>query len=500
MRRLVLVLLLWVLGGVFPAQAGELKCLSPQGEIWVRPGEILHLEVQGMPGVPALLRLPDGTGIGLFEWEPGRFRGAVLPNRSGTLEVEQAGQVCPLGPVLLLERELPVLEVVREQAPCRSGPDSAFDRLDPLPEGLRSLVSARLNGWLRLEPAGGWVHLESVRLHPVAPSRPILQRVELEEPGDGSARLTMRLGDPAAWRVQAEPELGRLVLWLPGAGQATGHVRQVSHPQRVPLVRLEPSESGVRVILGLGRAGLWGYRLRWQSPDLVLTLAPPPDLPQPDQDTRPLEGLVVALDPGHGGDDSGAIGRDGRRESEVNLEVALALRRLLERAGARVAMTRETDRSVAEPGVPAAEELEARVRLAEQAQAHLFLSIHHNAKASVAEGRVAHGTDIYYYHPQSRELAASLAAPLARAVQESRHAFLWRSFHVIRQTGMPAVLVEVNYLSNPTLEARTRLHGYADQAAGGLYRGLLDFLKVPGDSEGRVRFSESASTRGEACP
>jgi len=150
-------------------------------------------------------------------------------------------------------------------------------------------------------------------------------------------------------------------------------------------------------------------------------------------------------------------------------------------------MTRETDRSVAEPGAPAAEELGARVRLAGEAKAHLFLSLHHNAKASVVEGRVAHGTDVYYYHPQSRELAQFLAAPLAEAVQEPRHASMWRSFQVIRQTGMPAVLVEVNYLSNPALEARTRVPGYSDRAAAGLSRGLLGFLRACLESAGRGR-------------
>jgi len=131
----------------------------------------------------------------------------------------------------------------------------------------------------------------------------------------------------------------------------------------------------------------------------------------------------------------------------------------------------------------ASEELGARVRLAEEAGAQVFLSIHHNAKASVAEGRVSHGTHMYYFHPQSRVLAQTLAAPVAAAIGEPEYASFWRSFQVTRQTGMPAVLVEVNFLSNPALEAQTRQADYAARAAGGILQGLLDFFRRTQGSE-----------------
>lgn len=477
MSRLCLLTLLALLGGVAPAEAAGLELLSPRGEVWARPGGLLDLEVSGAAGVPVAARLAGGPTVHLAEVEPGVFRGSLAVEGPLDVTLAQGEDTLAVGPVRLLGPVLPVLEVVREGATYRSGPDDAFDRYDPLPAGYRSLVSSRRNDWLRLEPAGGWVHVDSVRLADVAPSRPVVSGGRVEEPGDGSARLRLRLGDPAPWQVLADPEQDRLVLWLPGAAEAMGEVMLAEKPRRLPLVRLEPSEQGVRVVLGLGPGGLWGYRTRWEAPDLVLTLAAPPSLPRLGGSERPLEGLAVAVDPGHGGDDDGAIGRDGRREKDVNLEVSLALRRLLEQAGARVAMTRDSDRSVTAPGAPADEELGARVRLAEGAGAQVFLSIHHNARPTVAEGRVAHGTHLYYYRPQSRRLAQALAGPLAAAVEEPDHAALWRSFHVIRQAGMPAVLVEVNFLSNPALEAQTRRPDYAACAAGGLFRGLLEFLR-----------------------
>ncbi len=483
MSRLCLLTLLALLINLAPARAAELEILSPRGEVWARPGEVLELEVAGAPGVPARLHLSDGTALKLVEAEPGLFRIAIALARPTRLQVVQGSAALPVGPLRLLDQELPTLEVTREKAVYRSGPDAAFDRYDPIPAGYRSLVSGRRNDWLRLEPAGGWVHVDSVRLAESAPSQPVLRGVTVEEPGDGIARLRLRLGDPAPWQVLADPEASRLVLWLPGASEAMGEVRLAADARRVPLIRLEPSDQGVRVVLGLGPAGLWGYQARWEAPDLVLTLTAPPVLPRAGGSVRPLEGLRVTLDPGHGGDDSGAIGRDGRLEKDVNLEVSQVLRRDLVAAGAQVSMTREADCSVAAPGVPADEELGARVRLAEEAGAQVFLSIHHNAKASVAEGRVSHGTHLYYFHPQSRVLAQTLAAPVAAAIGEPEYASFWRSFQVTRQTGMPAVLVEVNFLSNPALEAQTRQADYAARAAGGILQGLLEFFRRTQGSE-----------------
>ena len=475
MRGILLAALLALLGQA--AHASDLEVRSPQGEIWARPGELVDVVVSGPPGEPVHLAGPRGVVLPLAEGGPGVYRGSVVLESPGPWKVVWGRKALPLGPIRLLGPGLPVAEVARDGAVYRSGPGDAPDRYDPLPAGYRFLVSGKREGWLRLEPAGGWVHESSVRLGPQAPSRPALSGIRVLEPGDGSARLVLRLGEPAPWQVLAEPESDRLQLWLPGASETMGEVQYDRTARRVRGIRLVPSERGTRVELDLGPGGLWGYRLEWRAPDLVWTLAPPPSLPRLREAGRPLEGLCAALDPGHGGSDDGAVGRDGRKEKDVNLEVCLALRRDLEEAGARVVLIRDADVSLAAPGAGAEEELGARVRRAEEAGARVFLSVHHNARPDVAEGRVAHGTHVYYYRPQSLELARRLAAPLAAALGEPDSAFLWRSFHVIRQAGMPAVLVEVNFLSNPEVEARTRQTDYAGLAAGGILQGLVDFLR-----------------------
>ena len=157
--------------------------------------------------------------------------------------------------------------------------------------------------------------------------------------------------------------------------------------------------------------------------------------------------------------------------------MARALRSELQKAGAIVTMTRDGDHQLTPDSAPADAELGARAEVGVRSHAQLFLSVHHNARPDVKDGRVAHGTHIYYYQPASRGLAQAIAAPLARAIGEPSYQHFWRSFGVIRQPEMPAVLVECNFLSNPKLEkGMLRNPAYPQKAARGIVDGVNRFL------------------------
>ncbi len=459
----------------------ELK--GPEGELWVRPGEVVPIQATGAPGEPMKLVAPDGQVIPLVEGPAGRFSVEVNGWRNGSYRLQQGQQHTTVGPVRVLSGRLPTARVTRANAIYRSGPGEEYDRLDPLPAGLTLGLEARQHDWLRSGP--GWVALKDVQLGSFPPSRPRLTNIRMSESPEGRAVLRLRLGEPVACQVDSRPEQGELTVRLPGAGLTMVEVAYGPEPRRVRAVQLASTPEEARVRLTLGPEGNWGYQVRWEAPDLVLDLTPPPhrgwsNPPRPAGagTGRPLVGLVIALDAGHGGSDSGAVGLNGTCEKDLNLALALALKQELEREGARVIMTRETDRDVADPEAPAEEELAARVRLAEEGGANLFVSLHHNAMADVEKGRKAHGVHIYSYRPHSRALAEALAHPLAAAIGESEWMALWRSFHVTRQSSMPAVLVEANFLSNPEVEARMGREDYIPQAARGLKDGLEAFLRA----------------------
>ena len=137
--------------------------------------------------------------------------------------------------------------------------------------------------------------------------------------------------------------------------------------------------------------------------------------------------ITVAVDPGHGGALSGAVGPDGTREADLNLDIGLRLARMLEGAGVNVAITRTSDAFVNDPPVERTgdgvvdddDELAARPDVANRARADLFISIHNNIAVNESVG----GPSTYYF--DERPFGAR-SARLARVVQDEMLAALAR--------------------------------------------------------------------------
>ncbi|MDR7567090.1 MAG: N-acetylmuramoyl-L-alanine amidase family protein [Armatimonadota bacterium] len=185
---------------------------------------------------------------------------------------------------------------------------------------------------------------------------------------------------------------------------------------------------------------------------------------EPELPRGRASGHVVAIDPGHGGTDPGAIGVTGLVEKDVVLDVSLRLRALLERQGIRVVMTREADISV---------DLGARVPLALRAGATVFVSVHANASVRSA----VRGVETYYLNPESMRLATLIQEELGRSLGIPDRGIRTANFKVLRDSPIPAVLVEIGYLTNPMDEALLRTPSFREKVAQAIARGLLRFLR-----------------------
>ena len=180
-----------------------------------------------------------------------------------------------------------------------------------------------------------------------------------------------------------------------------------------------------------------------------------------------LLGKVIVLDPGHGGDDPGTGGASGTiDEKMVNLDIALRLRDLLTKAGAKVYMTRET--ATDNPS------LQRRVEIANSRDADIFLSVHNNSYLA----REA-GTETYWYtgaaDQSSRILAAGIQSAMVAALGRPNRGVKTADFAVIKDTRMPSALVECLFLSNATDEQMLRGAAVRQKIAGALYSALFAF-------------------------
>jgi N-acetylmuramoyl-L-alanine amidase len=202
------------------------------------------------------------------------------------------------------------------------------------------------------------------------------------------------------------------------------------------------------------------------------------------QDGDPLAGRTICIDPGHGGTaetDTYRVGPSGEREEWINLRVALLLRSILEQRGAKVLMTRTEDVAV---------ELQARATLAVENAADVFLSIHHNATADPEAN-----FPVIYFHGNASEnragvaLARTLATHLADSLFGGRTQVALVSDHAIFPTagaavlrhsyGIPGVIGEASFFTNPDEEARLRSEEYNRREAETYVTALAAFFSQP---------------------
>ncbi len=186
---------------------------------------------------------------------------------------------------------------------------------------------------------------------------------------------------------------------------------------------------------------------------------------------------VIVIDPGHGGGDPGCYSRSlGVYEKQITLDVAVRLRDLLEREGWEVVLTRDTDRDVSWLGSPDSVELQSRCDVANNIGADFFISLHCNASVS----SIPNGSSVYWFKPEDRQLAKALEFSLS-SLGFYQIGTLREGFYVLRNTDMPAVLVEMAYLTNYEDGSKLADQGCRQTIAEELAQALNDFI---GQSEG----------------
>jgi|GEM_PF-5849282 len=187
---------------------------------------------------------------------------------------------------------------------------------------------------------------------------------------------------------------------------------------------------------------------------------------------------IIAIDPGHGGTDPGAIGRTGLREKDVNLSVGLLLRSLLVNDGFNVIMTRNNDTAVS---------LSDRCSIANEGKADIFISLHQDSLAYSSDppddpDRSVGGTTTYYWSDGvsksylGERLAACIQEELTDEIGRKDRGIKGKDFYVLRKTVMPASLVECCFISNLEEEKLLKELYFKNKIANGIRRGILRFF------------------------
>lgn len=460
------------------------RSIRPDEPVLVAPNDSLNLSVRASTQGEAValigdVRVPlveDSRDRGLYRgvhrvsgdegWSETPIR--VRIRAGGTEDIETG-----TGTVTSLDIDHPPVLVVdapeRGHCPMYPAPDGE-NRIGDLPPGTRLTISGRRDRHWRAQLAPRedvWIPVNS-------------DAERFTRPGDGYAlgrlnRLAIRgegtrtvvaleLEHPMPAHLDPAPDLRSVELHVYGLTRDPEDGAQVSGDvwTGTPTWRRVGERHHV-LRLPLRRA-LWGYDLRFEGSVLLVTLRPAPAR----EPGRPLGGLTITLDAGHGGDDPGARGSTGLNEADVALQITQALARELRERGADVRLLRDADETI---------ELNRRARESIRLEPDLFLSIHANSIGVEDNPMASRGPTTYHAHPHARGLAQAIQRRLAAMGDVRDNGVKTENFRVLRPAQFPAVLVETLFVSHPGDEAKLLSATWRARIAGAIAEGVEEFLR-----------------------
>ncbi|MGE5656789.1 MAG: N-acetylmuramoyl-L-alanine amidase [Actinomycetota bacterium] len=443
-------------GSLLPAvdvvkRAGELICLSAIAP----PNAVVTVQLGGQT-IPLRARsqaeLPDNKAVLVGGNSPtenaiGTYQGCAKAEAAGDLGVpvfqltlngqtvsqQGTGKITILSPM-----EFEVAEVTAENGVARTGPSSDYSRLTPLPKGTRAAIAGREGEWLQLD-YGAWIKASEVRvIRDAVPPRSLIRSVGARQVGDWTeVRFPLQVPVPVA--VQQSGRTFTLILYNTTA--QTDIIRLDDDPVISRLDWQQVSPDQLQYIFNLKSSQQWGYKLRYDGTTLVLSLKHPPRGSGMSVPGKPLAGIKILLDPGHGGpQDLGGVAPTGDREKTVTLIMSKLVRSELVKQGATVVMTREEDVDV---------DLLPRVKAIEQQEPAIAISIHYNALPDNGDALKTQGIGAFWYHPQAHSLAVFLQHYLVTKLNRPDYGIYWDNLALTRPAVAPSILLELGFLINP---------------------------------------------------
>jgi len=474
---------------ITPAAADSLQVAyvrtEPNTELWLLPGDRLNVRVKARTGLKISLwnqhplqELPaaqnkgeKGLYVGTYIVQPGE----KLPNLNVPVLVDDTTDLYPYtvfgtdSKVTILNPGQPLYGFTQGKMPYMNY-GLGSDRLGGAKMGfLDSLVRVQINGKIGSD--------YRIRLSNTLNAYIPVRQVELEGPSTYTGESLT-----SSWSVSGDDEKGkydyvrvavgqrlpytsymdvdpsRIVVDIYGAVSNSNWITLHRTLREVKNVQYQQLSSDVfRVIIDLQHPQAWGYAISYAGNSLVIKVKRQPEKLR-------LRGLTIAVDAGHGGTSTGATGKTGIPEKDITLKIAQLLQKELQKKGACVFMTRQSDTTV---------ETSDRVLKLREVQPDLLVSVHVNS-AGRPEVR---GTSTYYRHLAFRPLSQALYQEVLELDLKEFGNIGGFNFALNAPTEYPNALVETAFASNPEDEQLLIDPKFQEDMAKQIRKGLQRFLK-----------------------
>lgn len=338
--------------------------------------------------------------------------------------------------------DIAYLQTINDNSPLRSTPvDSGLNRLEHMQKGINLQAIGEYGDFYKIKLSRddvAWINKSNVSRIDEAKSCACILGTDYQKDNDGEI-FTYKLSEKVPY-VLSEEGLSGYILTFYGMCENLYPFGRYEFPIR---------HNGKN----------FGYSSYYNDDnELVITIK---------KYHNSLKGLRITIDPGHGGNELGAIGCLGDKEKDINLQIALKLKDKLQKAGAKVFLTRENDKFVG---------LNERVDLTNKNNSQVFISIHNNALPDSLADKDASGTEVYYFYPQSRYLAKVMVNELSKEIGFKNRGSKGGSFAVIRNIEAVAVLIETGFMINPEENSKLRNSEFQNKIADGIIKGLEKYF------------------------
>ncbi len=269
---------------------------------------------------------------------------------------------------------------------------------------------------------------------------------------------------PIPYEIIPQPNQKRIVIRLFGAKTSSTWISHFADLKVVDKVTWQQTDPVTyEIYVNLKSENIWGYELAKEKNSLQLKIKHAPQFKHSIK--KPLKGLKIVIEAGHGGKSIGSKGLSGTKEKNINLALALVLGETLENKGAIVSQVRATDMDIS---------LLKKRAIAEQSEADLFVSIHANS-AGGHYLRVS-GTSTYYHNPFWKPFAKNVYDRLLETGLPEFGMVGSFNYTPIRTSKLPAILVEQAFLSHAEDEEKLVDPKFRKLMAQKITTGIIDYI------------------------
>ena len=461
--------------------------IEPGNDIWLMQGSYITVKFKGSSGGTArfsverldndlpMVELPpkDTGGVrGIYQGMV-KLVGELPVNKPLEIKFELQGEdnrkktIKAPGNLFILSDKQPIIGRVTESTYIHGSAERYLPLFRTPPE-VRVHIVGRFNGRFKVQLSVsqiGYIDIEAVKLLPMGSSLP---RAEIGAPSitqdSDWLYLNFPIDQPVPAMVRNAQSLPILELLVFGAQQSSFWITYPNTPVGIQSLTMQQIEENLfQSTLQIDASQIWRYNIDYFEQSLQFSIRRPPVI----NPGNPVQNIVFALDPGHGGEESGAISPLGVMEKDINLLWAESLADLLRSRGARVYLTRRGDETVSLP---------ERIRRAQAANAHIFLSLHNNATTAWGNAVAAQGTSTYFTLAQNKELVWAIY-PHMVDLGLAPYGRIYNSYYVTNSTGFLVALIEGGFLTHPTEELKLSDRAFIDRMAKAVYLGVVDFVK-----------------------